>query len=248
MPTPPTLVACYASSMVQTNAITSSSISLQAGDIVTVIVIGAGGVTGNSWPTTGCTTTFANGGITSLQNHTAASNCQAAAWTFTVSTTASGTVTTTQTSGQSDYNVLRVFAHRAGVAPTVARSTQGASSSRTVNYTASQADSAICWGVGDWSASAVQAVTPTSTTHSLGTPGPSSMPASGSVATQYTDNTAVLDDQTLTSAVAYGIGGTGTGPFTVIVVEVQGTGGAVASTPRPPKLVTRNAVMRASVI
>lgn len=243
MPTAPTLVAAYTATFVATTG-TSSSLSLQSGDIVLVFGVNEGGNSGDAISTP--TTTFANGGITLLQTHSAASNCAAGAWTFTVSTTASGTVSG-GSSATSTHWALSVFAYRAGVAPTVARSAQAVNSTRTMNYTPSQADSAIAWVLGDWAAGNVAAVVPTPTSHTNVAPGPTAMPESSANGTFYSQYAQVLDDQASTSAVAYGIGGTGTGPFTIIAVEVQGTGGAAPVTPRPPKLVTRNAVMRAAV-
>jgi hypothetical protein len=239
----PTLVAAYSANSAGNSRVTSS-LSLQSGDIVVVCGVSEGATAGDSFNAP--TTTFATGGITQLQLHAAASNSAAAAWTFTVSTTASGTVTLTQSGAVAGNAQLTVTAWRGGVAPTVARSSWAASATRTLSYTSSQANSGMTWIVGDWAAIAAQALAPTSTTHSSASPGPTAMPQSSVVGTSYTQYAAVLDDQALTSAVGYGIGGTGTGPFSIIVVEVQGTGGAAAPNPRRPAIANRVALIRAS--
>lgn len=235
MATPPTLVAANAVVNSTAASIVSSSLTVQSGDVVTFTAVGEGAANGNSFGTP--TSTITNSGITNLKLHAAASDTEAGIWTFTATASGSGTVTVPHT-GTVQRATLSVWVHRGGTAPTAARSALGTGSGRTVSYTASQADSAIVWALGDWSAAATVAETPTSTTHSSASPGPTAMPQSAQVATFYTQNSAVLDDQTSTSAASYGIGGTGTGPFTIVVAEIQGTGAAAALPPiivMPPR-------------
>jgi hypothetical protein len=241
MPTPPTLVAAYSANVAAT-ANASTSMTLQANDIVTVLAVDEGATAGE---TLSLATTFSNAGISTLQSHPSGSDCAVYAWTFTVSLAASGTVTVTESNPNKNQR-MGVFAHRAGGAPIVARSTLGTGSSRTANYTPSQADSAIVWVVGDWAAAAVQTMSPTPTSHTSAAPGPTAMPASSSIASIYTGYVGVLDDQTSTGTVAYGLTGTGTGPFSIIVVEIQGTGGAAAVPPKRPRTV-RQAINRSAV-
>jgi hypothetical protein len=186
-------------------------------------------------------------GVTQLKLHAAASDPVAGCWTFTVTANGSGTVTVPITTTVTGNNTaLTVWVHRGGTAATVARSALGTGTSRTLSYTASQADSAIVWAVADWAAAAVQTPTPASTAHTAASPGPTAVPASGTVASAYTWNSAVLDDQTSVAATSYGIGGTGTGPFVILVVEIQGSGAAVARPQRTRLAPMRQAVNRAA--
>lgn len=245
MPTAPSLVAAYSALTTGNLTSTSPSLSLQAGDIVVVLAMGEGANSGDTWSAP--TTTFANGGVTQLQLHAASSNnCNGGAWTFTVSTTGSGTVSIVQTQGAAGTKVqtVAVLAYRGGVAPTSARSAQQAGSGRTISYTASQADSAMCYIIGDWAAAAVQTPSPSSA-HTSASPGPTATPYSLASGTAMTGYAVVYDDQTLTTAQTYGIGGSGTGPFTIVVVEVQGTGGSAAA-PRVTHAPTRIPVFRAA--
>lgn len=240
----PTLIA----SSIKTAAassITSDSLTVQAGDVITILAMDEGNSTEQFGTPT--TTLTANGtGIVQLQNHAASSNCAGGGWTFTVGTGGTGTVSLTWSTLPAARNVvLAVFVDRGGVAATATRSALSTSSSRTVAYTASQAHSAIHWILGDWAAATAQTPTPTSTSHTTTTPGPAALPESATVSGLYTQNVATLDDQASTSSVGYGIGGTGTGPFTIIAVEVQGTGGTTPS-PFIPRPVRRAPIFRAS--
>jgi hypothetical protein len=225
--TPPTLVAA---NVVTANpgiggSITSSSVTVQTGDVVTFTAVSEGSTSGNSYGSP--TTTITNSGVTQLKLHAAASDPVAGCWTFTVTANGSGTVTVPITTTVTGNNTaLTVWVHRGGTAATVARSALGTGTSRTLSYTASQADSAIVWAVADWAAAAVQTPTP--------------------VASAYTWNSAVLDDQTSVAATSYGIGGTGTGPFVILVVEIQGSGAAVARPQRTRLAPMRQAVNRAA--
>jgi hypothetical protein len=245
--TPPTLVAA---NVVTANpgiggSITSSSVTVQTGDVVTFTAVSEGSTSGNSYGSP--TTTITNSGVTQLKLHAAASDPVAGCWTFTVTANGSGTVTVPITTTVTGNNTaLTVWVHRGGTAATVARSALGTGTSRTLSYTASQADSAIVWAVADWAAAAVQTPTPASTAHTAASPGPTAVPASGTVASAYTWNSAVLDDQTSVAATSYGIGGTGTGPFVILVVEIQGSGAAVARPQRTRLAPMRQAVNRAA--
>lgn len=222
MPTAPTLVA--ASIVINPiNGTTPSLGPFQVGDVVTVLAAGEGTINGANFNAP--TTTLSNSGISQLQLHPTNNDCQAGAWTFTVASgTTTGTISVAMGSG-SDNIVLFVAVERGGVQPTAVRSALGTGSGRTVSYTPSQADSALIWIVADWSAPVAVAPTPTPTTHTSGSPGPSALPGATQFSPHFTHYEDLLDDQTGTGAVGYGIGGSGTGPFTIIVVEVQGTGG-----------------------
>ena len=228
MPTAPTLVTAYVSSInpVGGNAsVTSPTLNVQGGDVITVIGIGPGGTIADAFVTP-TTTIPIVGGSTQLQSHSADNDCQGAAWSYLVSgalgSAQSGTVTVgVSTTSNNSFHFV-VIIERGGQQPTVARSALQAGSSRTMSYTPSQANSSIVWAVGDWAAGTIQVVTPTSTSHTTSAPGPTALPQSAILAGQYTENTAIIDDAGAVAAVSYGISGTGTGPFTIIVVETAG--------------------------
>jgi hypothetical protein len=244
MPTAPTLVGA---SVVTINSGASGTTPtlgpFQVGDVVHILAGNEGNTNGDA--ISSVTTTFTNGGIAPLQNHAAASNCGAAAYTFTITAVGSGTVTVTQTGALLHMDAV-ILVHRGGVGATVTRSAIQMGSSRTLAYTASQADSALAWAVFDWAAAATVAATPTATTHTTSTPGPSALPAAAAVNPNYTYYDELLDDQTSTASTGYGIGGTGTGPFTIVVVEIQGTGGGSTPNPFHPKPASRAPIFRAS--
>lgn len=234
MPTAPTPVAFSVVAAATGASITSASLTLAVGDVVVFGSEGEGGTVGNTYNAPSTTLTVSGGSITQLQLHAASSDCEGGLWTFTVgSGTTTGTVTVNPSNSATRHNLF-VGVWRNGTQPTVGRSTISTGSGRTVSYTPSQADSAILWMQADWAAAAVQSATPTPTTHTAGSPGPSAVPQSALVTGFYTWYASELDDQTSAGAVSYGIGGTGTGPFTILVAEIQGTGGAVAT---PPELV-----------
>jgi len=85
-------------------------------------------------------------------------------------------------------------------------------SSRTANLTVAQIDSLVIWIVADFAAAAVQTITPTPTNTRQNT-----LAGGG-----YTVYLADITDQSNTGSIAYGIGGSGVGPFTIGVLEVKG--------------------------
>src|SRR5690242_6565656 len=98
MPTAPQVVAISVTTGTGAS-LASNSMTLQAGDVVTVMAGNEGGTTGDTF--TAPTTTFANGGITQLKLHAAASDCAGGALTFTVTANGTGTVTINQTNSAS---------------------------------------------------------------------------------------------------------------------------------------------------
>jgi hypothetical protein len=207
------------------NETTPTSITWQANDTVAVMVgtEGAGSETWTAPTTTGAGLTFAQ-----QQQHTSASNCGAGLWTAVAASGSSGTFTIKNPSSVASTRVaLAVFVWRGSAG--VGASAQSATSTRTLALTPTGgADASILWAVFDWAAAAAQTATPTATTHSTAAPGPQASPQALLVTGKYTYYIEELDDQVSTGAVSYGIGGTGTGPFTIIALEVK-AGGAVAA-------------------
>lgn len=217
MPTAPTIVA-IAVAKTTTSTVATPSLVLQVGDVVSAIAITEGSASG-AWNAP--STTLSNSGISTLQTHVGGTDCGGQAFTFTVAAgTTTGTVTAT-ISQASESLTLFVVVCRGASQPTASQSLLVAGSSRTTSYSSTYADSVVMTGIGDWAAAAAQSLVPTSSTHASGTPGPSAAPNSDATETGiYTHYSAVYDDQVSTSPISYGIGGTGTGPFTIVLIEI----------------------------
>jgi hypothetical protein len=212
---------------------TPTSVSWLADDVV-VLIAGTEGGGSESWAVP--TTTGTGLTIAQQQLHASASNCGAGCWGTVASAGSSGTFGIKQpATGTAEHVMLAALVFRGSAG--VGSSNVAASSSRTLSLTPTGADGAIVWGVFDWGANAVVAATPTATTHSTSSPGPQAEPQALLVSPHYTYYFEELDDQTSAGAVSYGIGGSGTGPYTIIAVEVKAAGGgAAAPNPRVPRM------------
>jgi hypothetical protein len=209
------------------NETTPTSITWQTSDVV-VVMVGTEGAGSETW--TAPTTTGAGLTFTQQQQHTSASNCGAGCWTAVAASGSSGTFTIKNPSSVASTRVaLAVYIFRGSAG--VGASSQSATGTRTLPLTPTGADGSILWGVFDWAAAAAQTATPTATTHSTASPGPQASPQALLVTGKYTYYIEELDDQVSTGAVSYGIGGTGTGPFTIIALEVKAGGAAAAAIP-----------------
>lgn len=235
MPTPPTLVAfAVAEAAVNTDvAVTSPSVSWQTGDVVEVFLGCEGGTDGetlNTPTTTGSGISF--GAAQKLHNSTgadASGGCWAAVATADSSGTFSGTYTHVGGTGRN--TIIAVLVHRgsAGIGNS-AMTASFPSSSRVLALTPTGADGSISWFVADWNADAVQSFTPTPTSHGAGSPGPTAAPYTQQISGRVTYYIGELDDQTSSGSVDYGIGGSGTGPFTIIAIEAKAAAGGTAYT------------------
>lgn len=222
---------------------TPTSVSWQTGDVV-IAMGGTEDATNNTWvaPTTAGTGLS----FTLQQSKTVTSSCGAGCFACVASANGSGTFSwqSPRTSGSAVRfaNAYYVFRGSAGVG----LSSVGEGSGRTLALTPSGADGSIVWGVFDWSASSVQTATPTASSHTTTTPGPQASPqaavGSGASYTYYIEE---LDDQTSAGATSYGIGGTGTGPFSIIAIEVKASGGG-GTTVKPRRVRNDVPIIRAA--
>lgn len=205
----------------------TASVSWQSGDVI-VVMAGDEGQQG-TWSVP--TTTGSGITLTAQQVHNSAgSNCGAGCWAGVATAASSGTFSVkNENSNTAQAMMAGVYVVR-GSAGIGNSAMSAGSSSRTVSLTPSGADGLIIWGVFDWSQSAVQSPTPAATSHASGSPGPTASPLTTSPAGRYTGYLEELDDQTASTAVSYGIGGSGTGPYTIIAIEVQASAGG-GSTP-----------------
>lgn len=227
----PTLVAASFGTAATGVSATSGSVSWQTSDVV-VVIYGNEGLSATflTPTTTGSGLSFTVAGSVTGSG----SQCGAGLATAVATANSSGTVTASINAGPSGNNFVGVYVFRGsqGVGNNAISTTP--SSTKTVSLTPTAADGAICWGVFDFFADATVAFTPTPTTHTSGSPGPSATPTSAQVAGHYTYYWGELDDQTSSGAVSYGVGGTGTGPFTIVALEVKTGAGGTDATVIPP--------------
>jgi hypothetical protein len=202
---------------------------------------GTGGETFASPSTTGSGISF---GTFQQQHQSTGSDCGGECFAAVASANSSGTfsIAPTHSSGNR-HKVIGVYIVRGSGG--IGNSNMAVGSGRTVSLTPTAADGTLCWLVMDWATAAVQSFTPTTTSHGSGAPGPTASPASAQVNPNYTYYFGELDDQTSAGAVSYGIGGSGTGPFTIIAFEVKAAAGGATVVPAQPLVVPSLAAIQA---
>jgi hypothetical protein len=202
--------------------VTTASLSWQTGDVVIVFAgnEGNGTQTLNTPTTTGSGISFG----TAQQLHQNASDCGGGCWAAVASASSSGTFSVNDTHSGSRTILIGVYIVRSssGIGNSVLYT---GTSPTGASLTPTAADGTICWMALDWAAAAAQTAVPTATTHGTSTPGPSASPVSTQLALLFTFTLAELDDQTSAGAVSYGVGGAGTGAWTIIAIEAKATGG-----------------------
>lgn len=204
--TPPTLIS-HNSSVYNTSSdksVTPTS-GWQAGDVIVVVAVDEGVSTETIGAPAASGLTF-----TPVITHAASSNSSLIVYTAVAGSSGSGAITVSDPTAQFGISVF-VFRGSDGVGNHAGSFT----SSRTVSLTPAAADSAIVWVVGDWAAAAVQLETPTATIDEV------QAQSSG----RYTAYVKELADQASTGAVSYGVLGSGTGPFSIGVIEIKGAAG-----------------------
>jgi len=236
MPTAPTLVA-FAEVDAPANTgvnITSASLSWETGDVITVFPMTPGATDGeviNAPTTTGSGVSF---GAAQQQHNSTGTDCGIGCWSA---------VATQNSSGTFSFNYTRVGATNRNIGMIVAISRGSGGIGNSVIYlgatpngaslTPGSTNSMILWAIADWAAAATVALSPTSTSHNSTTPGPQAAPYSEQLSPDATYYGAVLDDQTSGSAASYGIA-SGTGPFSIIAIEIEAQAGTPAdSGPNP---------------
>jgi hypothetical protein len=185
----------------------SASISWQTGDVICVIA-GSEANDNLSVPTaTGLT-------FASQKNNVAASTCGTRVSAVVAGSNGSDAVTVTNPSSVSDWGFgVWVWRGSGGIG----NSSEQHTATLTVSLTPTAADSAIVWGAFDFAAAALQTITPT----------PSNTRQRVVDSGSYTLYVADLLDQVSGGAVSYGISGAGSGPFSIVVLEIKtGAGGA----------------------
>ena len=190
----------------------SASISWNAGDLIE-FQGGAEDTSAISVPTaTGLT-------FASVRSNSGGSSCASQLATATAASSGSSVITDTYAGGSNHWGfVVRVWRNSNGFGNSAEQHT----ATKTVALAPlGGADSAISWSIFDFSAAALQTDTPT----------PTNQPTRGVDSGRYTFYTDDLDDQTGTGSVNYGISGTSSGPFSIVVLEIEGTSSGGGSTP-----------------
>lgn len=192
-----------------------ASISWQTGDVLVALAgaEGRGSETVGGISNTGTGLTWGAAKVT----HTASSDCPGAIFACVAASASSGIISMTNDNASSIWGfAVWVYRSSTGIGNSVEQDT----TTKTVSLTPTAANGAIVWGVFDWSAEAVHTMTPT--------------PTNVREATQvsgYTVMVGDLADQTSAAGVAYGVtGGTSTGPYTIVAIEVKNDGGGGATT------------------
>lgn len=148
--------------------------------------------------------------------HAASSDTGLGCWVATANAAGSGVVTITNSTGVASDNLTVAAAQwRPPTGYTLAvggskltldqsNATNGATNVAALAMTAT--DSAVLWFVNDWGANSIANLTPspTPTTHSATTPGPTALPFSLTISGQYTVLIDVLDDEPSSGTINFG--------------------------------------------
>lgn len=190
----------------QSASTTTASITWQANDVIAVICGAEGPDTLGVASTTPGRLTF-----TTQKSNTTTGTCGTILATAVPTSGNSDTLTlNTNNSGDFRGGAAWVIRNSTGVGNSAEQHT----STKTVSLTPTGADGYIIWAVFDFAAAAVQTITPTPTDTRQNT---QSSP-------HYTFYVADLADQSSTGAVSYGISGTGSGPFSIVALEIKNNG------------------------
>src|SRR5512146_2931512 len=201
---------------------TASTVSWQTGDVV-VVIAGSDGTQNDNFGTPSVTNLTGTGlTFSDKVDHQSNSDCAALLSIATAAGNGSGNISVSLAGDSSGHWGFGVWVWRGSTGNNwTTQVTSQFSSTRTKAYTVAQADSAICWGVFDWAAeNPLQTITPT----------PTNTDERTRLAGQYDAYAADLTDQSNTGSVSYGITNTGSGPFSIVIVEIRGTASATAYT------------------
>lgn len=223
--TPPSLVTYQEVVYTGTTSPRSfTSITWLTGDVVTVIAGGSGGNVGNTvGPPTVTGLTF-----TAQKTHAASSNCSAGVWTAVAASGGSGAVSIPSTEIPNAWGAsLWQWRGSDGVGASILPTPGAAQSS---SLTPTDTHSALMWGVFDWAATAVgSTVAAPAATHT----DESALEGAGAYGAYVFD----IADQASAAAVNVGVSGNGgAGPFTIVAVEILGTGASTAPQTLPHRM------------
>lgn len=187
---------------------TAGAVAWNSGDII-VVIAGTEGP-GQTWAAGTVTATGLT--FTLQKSNNVAGTCSSAVWTAAPGAGGSQTFTVNPPGGGQDWGAaIWVFRSSGGVGNT---GFEQHTATRLVSYTATQAHSAIVWATFDFAA--------VTTNPPVATPTPTNIRQNVKDGTHYTLYVSDLTDQASAGAVSYGITGSGTGPFSIIGIEVKG--------------------------
>lgn len=214
---------------------TTASIAWQTDDVVVAVALSEGASTEPNWaaPTTGGS--GISFGAAQRLHASTGSEPGGAIYACIATQDSSGTFTHGNVrAGSVNAQSIQVYVFRGSLGIGNSNLTFTTGTPRTTALTLTGADGAVVWGTADWSAGAVVSETPTASSHSAASPGPSAVPQEAQVGTNYTYYFEVLDDQPDTGSVGYGV--TGNSNYLAVAIEVKAgeagpnTGEAVAGT------------------
>lgn len=196
-----------------TSPVSTAVISWQTNDVI-VVLAGSEGLNSSDLPAVPTATglTFSSVVVTG----TPGTFCGARISTATAASNGSSVVTGTDGGGTSHWGFgVWVIRGSTGVGASVVQTTSGL----TKAMISTQANSYIIWGVFDFAAASLQTITPT----------PTDTRERAVQSGAYTYYVADLASQSSTSPINYGISGSGSGPFSIVGIEVKGTAGAAST-------------------
>lgn len=206
--TPPTLVSYtevpYTSA---TTTLTSASVSWLTGDVIVVIVLDELNATIGLPTATGLT-------FVQQQAASVAGACAVKSAAVTAPSGGSSAVSATISTGDAGMGVW-VWRGSDGLG----NSTEQHTTAKTKSLTPVDTHSAYCWTVGDFNADNATGVL---------LPTPTTTQEASQVAAHYSIYSGNLDDEATGAATLFGISGAmTTGPYTICVQEILGTGGVI---------------------
>lgn len=207
---------------------TLASISWQTGDVIVVI---AGNEANDAWTLP----TVAGLTFTTQKTNTAASTCSSLVSAAVAASSSSGTISMGDPTNPASHWGFAAWVWRGSQG--IGNSAEQHTSTKTVALTPTAAHGAIVCGVFDFSATAITGIsitpTPTNTRQRV---------ADGASYALYVSD---LADQSSAGATSYGIsGGSGTGPFSIVALEIKAGASAAGNVPSP--FIVKQAVNRAA--
>lgn len=203
MPTQPLLISYTETADWITGAASRStpSVSWQAGDVISVIAICEDTTTLGLPTATGLT-------FTSQKSNNAPTSCGTQLAAAVAGGSGSSAITVTSSAATKHFGIA-VWVHRNSLG--IGNSAEQHTTTPTVSLTPTDVNSAIVYGMGDWSAVGPLTMTPTpTTTRQAAVDG-----------TAYTRYVADLASQSSAGAVSYGLA-SGSGTLSIVVLEIKG--------------------------
>lgn len=206
--TPPTIVSTtkIASWQSTTTPRSTPSVSWLAGDRI-IVIGGVGDETSTLAVPTATGLTFTQEAFT---NNGSGNFCDAWVWEAVAGSSGSSTINGSRTSGGSGWGLAVIVARDSdGVSATAVNT----STTKTVSLTRDEAESAVCYGGFDWSASSATATF---------TPAVDTSVHNAKEGSSYSVHIGLWTDEDAAGSTAYGVTSTSTGSYAKIAFEILG--------------------------